>query len=110
MSYYFQSHSKAPLLESHSSLLFWHYSSTILLPNGASAKAANSKCLRAKGIPMMVMKRRNAKTICIKAVYNPPVQIQIILNNSDKHPLLLSESTTVLPNGHNTKPAILKHC
>lgn len=44
------------------------------------------------------------------AVYNPPLQIQMMLNKVDKQPLLPGLETMVLPKGNRTKPAILKHC
>ena len=61
-------------------------------------------------MPIMVMNSSAPNTTCTNAVYNPPVKIQIILNNRDRQPPLLSELTTFLPKGHKTRPAILKHC
>lgn len=50
------------------------------------------------------------KKMCTTAVYNPPHTSHIILQNKLRHPLLRVLLTTCLPKGHNTRPAILKHC
>src|SRR5436190_24400156 len=44
------------------------------------------------------------------AVYKPPHKIQMRLQKIFKHPISLFSLITSFPNGHSTKPAILKHC
>lgn len=48
--------------------------------------------------------------MCTNAVYQPPLNSQMILQITFRQPLSLLLLTTALPKGHNTSPAILKHC
>ena len=82
----------------------------IVLPKGIIEISMSLKCWRAKGIPMMVMLSSRPKNRCTNAVYNPPLKSQIILKRRDRQPVSFELLTTSLPKGHNTSPAILKHC
>ncbi len=46
----------------------------------------------------------------MQAVYMPPVNIQMILNKSERQPPEDGAVTTFLPNGNSVKNPILKHC
>lgn len=84
--------------------------STISFPKGANVSSTNFKCCLPNGIPMMVINNNAAKTRCTTAVYNPPVKIQMILNNKLRQLPDEGFVTTFFPNGKSSSIPILKHC
>jgi hypothetical protein len=52
---------------------------TTSFPKGVNANEANLKCCLAKGIPMMVTKRRIPNRTWVKLIHIPPTRIQMTL-------------------------------
>lgn len=86
------------------------YASTTCLPKGINVSSTSFKCCLPKGIPITVIKSNTANTRCTQAVYSPPVNIQMILNSSERQPPEEGVETTFFPNGNSVKNPILKHC
>ena len=80
------------------------------LPNGVRDSPAILKCCLANGIPMMVMKRRIPKKICVSHAQSPPKIIQIRFIGIRMHPVGPSVLLTSAPNGHRHNSPILKVC
>ena len=58
----------------------------------------------------MVMNNKQPKTKCDSAAHHPPENNQMILPMVCKQPPPLLAYTILLPKGHATNPANLKHC
>ena len=91
-------------------LLINVYASTTCLPNGIKVSSTSFKCCLPKGMPITVINSNTANTRCTKAVYRPPVTIQMMLNNRERQPPEDGVVITFLPNGNKVKNPILKHC
>ena len=86
------------------------YASTIVFPKGINEVSISLKCWMPKGMPMMVRQSRKPNDMCARAVANPPHNIQMMLNTSEKQPTSPPVLTAFNPNGRNTNSPSLKHC
>ena len=86
------------------------YFETIVFPKGASAKAANLKCCRPKGIPIIVIQSTTPKMRCETQIPNPPRINHKIFINRLRQPPDCGSVRTSLPKGNKASPANLKVC
>jgi hypothetical protein len=86
------------------------YVSTMVLPKGINEISTSLKCCLANGIPTIVIKRRTPNTTWVMATQMPPASIQMMFKRTEMQPPLDAVATAILPNGHKTKLASLKHC